>query len=105
MSRTLGPRPSAAPGGTAAGWTLLAGCWALVALSWLTWAAARLAAAITGGRAEPFGTRFLDDVLRGRTGRAWPHTPTVVVTSAAIVLVGAAVVLAGFAGWLIARRR
>jgi len=43
VSRTLGPRPSAAPGGTAAGWALLAGCWALVALSWLTWAAARLA--------------------------------------------------------------
>jgi type IV secretory pathway TraG/TraD family ATPase VirD4 len=105
MSRTLGPRPSAAPGGTAAGWALLTGCWALVALSWLTWAAARLAAGLTGGRAEPFGTRFADDVLRGRTGRAWPHTPTTAVTTAAIVLAGAAVVLAGFAGWLIARRR
>jgi len=105
MSRTLGPRPSAAPGGTAAGWTLLAGCWALVALSWLTWAAARLAAGLTGGRAEPFGTRFVDDVLAGRTGRAWPHTPTVAVATAAIVLAGCATVLAGLAGWLIARRR
>jgi type IV secretory pathway TraG/TraD family ATPase VirD4 len=105
MSRTLGPRPSAAPGGTAAGWTLLAGCWALVALSWLTWAAARLAAGLTGGRAEPFGTRFADDVLRGRTNRAWPHTPTVAVTAAAIVLVGAVAVLVGLAGWLIMRRR
>jgi type IV secretory pathway TraG/TraD family ATPase VirD4 len=105
VSRTLGPRPSAAPGGTAAGWALLAGCWALVALSWLTWAAARLAAGLTGGQAEPFGTRFVDDVLRGRTNRAWPHTPTVVVTTAAIVMAGSAAVLVGLAGWLIMRRR
>jgi len=96
MSRALGPHQSMAPGGTAAGWTLLACCWALVALSWLIWAAARLASATTGGRVEPFGTKFAGDVLHGRTYRAWPHTPTVAVTAAAIVLACGAAVLAGF---------
>ena len=105
MSRALGPRQSMAPGGTAAGWTLLACCWALVALSWLIWAAARLASATTGGRVEPFGPKFAGDVLHGRTYRAWPHTPTVAVTAASIVLAGGAAILAGFAGWLITRRR
>jgi hypothetical protein len=74
-------------------------------VAWLVWAAARLAAALTGGRAEPFGAKFADDVVRGRTYLAWPHTPTVAVTAAAIVLAGGAAALAGTAGWLILRRR
>ena len=53
MSRALGPRPSLAPGGTAAGWAVLATCWGLAALAALIWAAARIAAALTGGTVDP----------------------------------------------------
>src|SRR6185437_14231893 len=66
MSRALGPGPAAAPGGAQAGWTVLIACWSMVALDGLVWAAARLAAALTGGRTAPFGTRFAVDVLNGR---------------------------------------
>ena len=97
VSRALGPRPSAAPGGTAAGWAVLIACWSLVALIGLIWAAARLAAWITGGTAESFGMKFADDVLHGRTGQAWPHTPTAAVTVTAVVLAGC-VAVAGHGG-------
>jgi type IV secretory pathway TraG/TraD family ATPase VirD4 len=105
VSRALGPRPSAAQGGAAAGWAVLAGCWTLVALAGLIWAAARIAAAITGGTTEPFGAGFAGDVLHGRTGRAWPHTPTVAVITTAVVLAGLAALLAGVAAWRTARLR
>ena len=36
-------------------------------------AAAWIAGEVSGGTAEPFGIKFAVDVLRGRTGRAWPH--------------------------------
>ena len=88
VSRALGPRPSAAPGGTAAGWAVLIACWSLVALIGLVWVAAGLAAWMTGGAAESFGMKFAADVLHGRTGQAWPHTPTVVVTVTVFVLAG-----------------
>jgi type IV secretory pathway TraG/TraD family ATPase VirD4 len=105
VSRALGPRPSIAPGGTAAGWTVLIGCWALAGVSWLIWAAARVAATITGGTTEPFGAKFISDVLHDRTWRAWPHTPTPAVTAAAIVVVVLAAALAAVAWRAIARRR
>jgi type IV secretory pathway TraG/TraD family ATPase VirD4 len=105
VSRALGPRPSAAPGGTAACWAVLVTCWGLVALSGLIWAAAKIAARMTGGTVEPFGMKFASDVLHGRSYRAWPHTPAVAVTTAAVILTGAAAVLAAAAGWLITRRR
>ena len=76
MSRALGPRPSLAPGGTAGCWAVLAACWGLVALNGIVWAAARIAAGLSGGTAEPFGIKFAADVLHGRTAAAWPGTPT-----------------------------
>jgi type IV secretory pathway TraG/TraD family ATPase VirD4 len=103
VSRALGPRPSTAPGGTAAGWAVLIACWALVALIGLIWFAARLAAWITGGTAESFGMKFAADVLHGRTGQAWPHTPTVVVTVTVFVLAGCVAVLATIGAWAIVR--
>ena len=75
MSRALGPRPSLAPGGTAGCWAVLAGCWGLVALNGIVWAAARIAAGLSGGTAEPFGIKFAADVLHGRTAAAWPAHP------------------------------
>ena len=94
MSRALGPRPSAAPGGTAAGWAVLICCWSLVALTGVIWGAARLDAWVLGRGTEPFGTRFASDVLHGRTAQAWPHTPTAAVAVTAVLLAGCAAVLA-----------
>ncbi len=105
MSRALGPRPPAGLGGAAAGWAILAGCWALVALDGLIWAAATIAAAVTGGHPEPFGAKFAGDVLHGHTSRAWPHTSTAAVAVIAVVLLGAAGAVAATAWWLITRHR
>jgi type IV secretory pathway TraG/TraD family ATPase VirD4 len=105
VTRALGPRASAAPGGTAAGWAVLIGGWSLVALAGLIWAAAVLAAEAMGGRAEPFGIKFLGDVVHGRTTQAWPHTPTLAVTVTAAALIGVATALTATGAWLIGRRR
>jgi hypothetical protein len=51
---------------------VLAACWGLVALNGIAWAAARIAARLSGGTAEPFGIKFAADVLHGRTSTAWP---------------------------------
>ena len=82
---------------------MLLACWSLVALIGLVWAAARLAAWITGGTAESFGMKFAGDVLHGRTGQAWPHTPTVMVTVTALVLAGCVAALATMGAWVIVR--
>jgi type IV secretory pathway TraG/TraD family ATPase VirD4 len=82
---------------------VLIGCWSLVAVCGLIWAAARLAAMVTGGTTESFGIKFVSDVLNGRTAQAWPHTPTAVVAAAAVVLIGCATALAIGAAWVIAR--
>jgi type IV secretory pathway TraG/TraD family ATPase VirD4 len=90
VNRALGPRPSPAPGGSAAGWLVLAACWGLVTLAGIIWAAARLAAWTAGGTTESFGIKFAADLLHGRTARAWPHTPTPAVAMLAVTLTGAA---------------
>ena len=105
MSRALGPGASAAPGGAAIPWAVLILGWSLVALNGLIWAAATVAAAITGGRVEPFGTRFAADVLRGHTHQAWPHTPTAAVAGLAVALASAAAAGAAVIWWLVARHR
>ena len=90
MSRAIGPRAPFAGGNAASAWTVLLGCWVLVALSWLVWAAARIAGRLSGGTAEPFGIKFVSDVLHGRTGSAWPHTATPAVAAAMAVLAAGA---------------
>ena len=105
VSRALGPRPSTVLSGSAAGWAVLITCWSLVALCGLIWAAARLAARITGGTVESFGIKFAGDVLHGRTGRAWPHTPTVAVSVTAVLLIGCIAALVVAAGRVLARWR
>ena len=94
MSRALGPRPSLAPGNAALAWTVIAAAWGIIGLAWLAWAAARLAAALTGGGHVPsFGTRWASALLHGRTSQTWPGTPTAVVVAvaAAFACVAAAV--------------
>jgi hypothetical protein len=97
MSRALGPRPSAAPGGTAAGWAVLATCWGL--------AAARIAAALTGGTVTPFGLVFVTDLAHGQTAMAWPHTSSAAVGVACVVLTGLAAVVTVAAARVIRVRR
>ena len=92
MSRALGPRAAATPGGALAGWVVLGCCWALVAAAGLVWAAAAVATGVTGGTVEPFSVKFAADLLHGRANLAWPHTSTVAVMVTAVVL--AAVVAA-----------
>ena len=89
-------------GGSAA-WTVLLGCWSLLAIAALVWIGAKVAAAVTGGMTEPFGIKFVTDVLNGHTSSAWPHTPTPAVIAAVIVTLTFAAALAIVAGWLIAR--
>jgi len=103
VSRALGPRPSLAPGGTAGCWAVLAACWGLVTLNGIVWAAARIAAGLSGGAAEPFGIKFAADVLHGRTSTAWPHTPTPAVMAVTAVLLALAVTVVALAGRAIAR--
>jgi hypothetical protein len=105
MSRALGPRPSAAPGGTAAGWAVLATCWGLAALAALIWAAARIAAALTGGTVTPFGLVFVTDLAHGQTAMAWPHTSSAAVGVACVVLTGLAAVVTVAAARVIRVRR
>ena len=105
MSRALGPGPSAASGGAAAGWTVLIVCWSGVAASGLVWAAAAVAGAMTGGRTEPFGMKFTRDLLHGRSQDAWPHTPTAAVILTAVVMAAAVAALGAGIARLIGRWR
>ncbi len=60
---------------------------------------------ITGGTTESFGAKFAGDVVHGRTGRAWPHTPTIAVTVITLALTGLAGALIIGVVWLTARWR
>jgi type IV secretory pathway TraG/TraD family ATPase VirD4 len=105
MSRALGPRPAATPGGSGTGWAVLAACWLGVGLAGLAWVAARLAALIAGGTVRPFGTRFAAELVHGHAGQAWPGTPTVLVAVTAVALAGVAVAAAVVLARLTARLR
>jgi type IV secretory pathway TraG/TraD family ATPase VirD4 len=103
VSRALGPRPPLAAGNAALAWLLLAVAWGLAGLAGLAWAAARLAAALAGGHVPPLSIRWVTAILHGRTGQAWPGTPTamVAVTGAVLALVLAA---AAVTAWRIIAR-
>ena len=104
MSRALGPRPPLAAGNAALAWMLLAAAWGLAGLAWLAWAAARIAAALAGGRVLPFGVRWLSALVHGRTAQAWPGTPTPLVGAAGAVL-AAALAAAAVTAWRVTARR
>ena len=76
----------------------------LAAGAWLAWAAAWIAAALTGHRISPYGEHWIISLARGRTGQTWPGTPTVLVLLLGAALAGAAIA-AGIVTWrLIAAR-
>jgi hypothetical protein len=103
MSRAIGPRLSLVPGGTAAGWIVLAACWGLATLAALIWAAAKIASTLTAGDVEPFGAKFVTALAHGRTTAAWPHTPAWAVGTASAVLLGVAAALTTVAVRFISR--
>ncbi|MEV4325666.1 type IV secretory system conjugative DNA transfer family protein [Microbispora rosea] len=94
MSRTPGPKAPVIPGHVFGGWFLLIALWGLVAVAVVLWAAAGLAALLTGGAVAPLGTGFVADVLHGRMADAWPCTPTWAVAGIAAVLAVAAATVA-----------
>lgn len=100
MNRAAGPRSPLTPGNAVTGWIILAGCWGLLAATWLTWAAARIAAAISGGHVPPFGRDWIAALAHGRTSQAWPGTPTPLVAA-----IGAGFVIGAAALAVIAWRR
>ncbi|MEV4251678.1 TraM recognition domain-containing protein [Spirillospora sp. NPDC049652] len=100
MTRALGPRASIWDSHAAGGWMVLTACWLPVGCLWLLWAAARLAAALTGGRVMAFGVDFALALARGQTFRMWPGTSTLLVL--ALVVVFAAAV--GAVTWVVWQR-
>jgi len=86
MSRAIGPRAPFAGGNSLGAWIVLGLGWGLAALTALAWAGARTAAALTGGHVPPFGTHWIEDLVRLRTGLAWTGTPTALVVAAWTVL-------------------
>ncbi|MGI5159367.1 hypothetical protein [Microbispora sp. CA-102843] len=94
MSRVPGPKEPVIPGHAFGGWFLLIALWGLAAVTLALWAAAGLAALLTGGTVAPLGTGFVADVLHGRTADAWPGTPTWAVAGIAAALAVAAAAVA-----------
>ena len=105
MNRAAGPRAPLSAGNAAGMWCVLALCWGLFALAGLVWAAARAAAGLAGGRVPAFSWRWAGDVAAGRTGRAWPGTPTPLVGAVAAALAVAAIVVVAVSWRAVARRR
>jgi type IV secretory pathway TraG/TraD family ATPase VirD4 len=78
-------------------WLVVLAGWGLVAVTWLAWLAARVAAALAGRRIPPFGERWVYSLLRGHTAATWPGTPTLLVIGIglpAACLAGAVVAVA-----------
>jgi type IV secretory pathway TraG/TraD family ATPase VirD4 len=87
MSGALGPKASMWHSNAAVGWMILAACWVPIGCLWIVWAAAHVAAALTGGHVHPFGGVFALAIARNQTSVAWPGTPTPLVV---IILIAVA---------------
>ena len=77
MRRAAGPRVPILAGNGAGVWVVLLLGWGLAAGAWLAWLAARIAAALAGRHARPFGEHWIISLAQGHTGQTWPGTPTV----------------------------
>jgi hypothetical protein len=100
VSRALGPRAPVTGSSAAPGWILLALVWIPAAVMFVVWTAARLAAAVSGGRVIGFGFTFAADVAARRWAGAWPGTSTPLVVICA-GLMAAAVVVPTLAAWIL----
>jgi type IV secretory pathway TraG/TraD family ATPase VirD4 len=94
MTRAIRPRVPVLAGHGAGVWVVLLIGWGLAAVAWLAWLAARIAAALAGGRVSPFGEHWIISLARSRTGQDWPGTPTPLVALIAVALAGIAVTVA-----------
>jgi type IV secretory pathway TraG/TraD family ATPase VirD4 len=75
---------------------VIAGIWSVIAAVWLSWAAGRIVAGLTGSRPGPdFSAPFLAALLRGRWSTLWPGVPALAVAVVYSVLLA---ITAG-AGW------
>lgn len=104
MSRVAGPRVPIMAGNGAGVWVVLLIGWGLAAVSWLAWLAARIAAALVGGRVPRFSERWVISVARGRTVQAWPGTPTPLVSVICVGLAVAAMTVATMMSRIIGAR-
>lgn len=103
MRQPVGPRVPIMSGNGAGVWiTVLAG-WGVVAVAWLVWLAARIAAELSGGRVPSFGEHWVYSLVRGRVAQAWSGTPTPLVIASGFVLACAATTVTVVTWRLIAR--
>jgi len=104
MRQAAGPRVPIMSGNGAGVWIAVLAGWSLVAVAWLAWLAAQIAAALVGGRVPPFSEHWVYTLVRGRTAQAWPGTPDALVIATGLILACTAVVMAAVAWRIIARR-
>lgn len=104
MSRTLGPNRGPLQNNQAP-WLILGGLWGLVAIFGSLWAAAWLAARLTGGEVSAFGGAWVGALLRGDTEQTWPGTPTPVVIAVAVVVLLVVTVVVSLIARVILKRR
>jgi type IV secretory pathway TraG/TraD family ATPase VirD4 len=104
VTRAVGPRAPVMACNGAGIWIVLMIGWGFAAVAWLVWCAARVAAALAGRHVPPFGERWIINLIRWRTGQAWPGTPTPMVLLIAVAL-ACAVVTAGAMAWRVIAAR
>lgn len=104
MSRVSGPRAPVAAGRAAGLWWALAIGWGLAGLAWLIWAAARAAAALTGGAVPSFSANWVTALISGDIARTWPGTSTPLVAALAVTVIALACGTGIAGGRFVARR-
>ncbi|QVJ03486.1 type IV secretory system conjugative DNA transfer family protein (plasmid) [Nocardiopsis eucommiae] len=104
MSRTLGPDRGPLQNAQAP-WLILGGLWGLVVIFASVWAAAWVAARLTGGEVSSFGGAWVGALVRGETEQTWPGTPTPVVIAVAVVVLLVVTVVASLIARVALKRR
>jgi hypothetical protein len=102
LRRAAGPQMPVM-GGATGPWIALAVSMGVVAMAWLAWLSACLAALLSGGRVTSFGARWLIALVLGRPAQTWPGTPTVLVVICGLILVSL-LALGAVKGWPFVRR-
>jgi type IV secretory pathway TraG/TraD family ATPase VirD4 len=85
-------------------WVVLLIGWGLAAVAWLAWLSALIAATLAGRHIPSFGEHWIISLARGRTGQAWPGTPTLLVSLIAVTLACVAIT-AGAMTWRVIAAR
>jgi hypothetical protein len=104
VTRAAGPRVPIMAGNGAGVWVVLLIGWGLAAVAWLAWLAALIAATLAGHHLPPFSEHWITSLARGRTGQAWPGTPTPLVLLFAVAL-SCAAITTGILTWRVITAR